>query len=119
MDLECFMEFKKELEALKSSTQWLKELNAIYEKTPTNCLAIGYAIGLWFYKNIGNVCLGSFTRHRPEQFIDELLYKKNIFIAPGAIFGSNGNGYVRFSLCASEKSINEAIKRTVWKMYML
>jgi aspartate/methionine/tyrosine aminotransferase len=48
-----------------------------------------------------------------EQFIDELLYKKNIFIAPGTIFGSNGNGYVRFSLCASEKSINEAIKRTV------
>ena len=45
-------------------------------------------------------------------------YKKNIFIAPGTIFGSNGNGYVRFSLCASEKSINEAIKRTVWKMYM-
>ena len=47
-----------------------------------------------------------------EYFIDELLYKKNIFVAPGTIFGSNGNGYVRFSLCANEASIKEAIKRS-------
>ena len=47
-----------------------------------------------------------------EQFIDNLLIEKNIFIAPGTIFGSNGAGYVRFSLCAPEESIKEAINRT-------
>jgi aspartate/methionine/tyrosine aminotransferase len=47
-----------------------------------------------------------------EEFIDNLLLKKHIFIAPGTIFGSNGKGYVRFSLCADENAINEAIIRT-------
>jgi aspartate/methionine/tyrosine aminotransferase len=39
------------------------------------------------------------------------LYDKNIFIAPGTIFGSNGEGYIRFSLCVSEDKIKEAISR--------
>ena len=47
-----------------------------------------------------------------EEFIDNLLLEKHIFIAPGTIFGSNGKGYVRFSLCADENAINEAIIRT-------
>ena len=40
------------------------------------------------------------------------LRQKHIFIAPGTIFGSNGAGFVRFSLCADENAIKEAIKRT-------
>lgn len=31
-----------------------------------------------------------------EEFIDRVLYDKDIFIAPGTIFGSNGEGYIRF-----------------------
>ena len=46
-----------------------------------------------------------------EKFVDELLYDKNIFITPGSIFGSNGEGYVRLSLCVDEKKLNEALKR--------
>lgn len=46
-----------------------------------------------------------------ETFIDKILYQKNIFITPGTIFGSQGEGYIRFSLCVSEESIKEAIKR--------
>ena len=46
-----------------------------------------------------------------EDIVNDLLYNKDIFIAPGFIFGSQGEGYVRFSLCASEEVIDEALKR--------
>ena len=46
-----------------------------------------------------------------EDFIDEVLYDKNVFITPGTIFGSNGEGYIRFSLCVTEEKIKEAIDR--------
>ena len=42
---------------------------------------------------------------------DEVLYKKNVFITPGGIFGSAGEKYVRVSLCATEERISEAILR--------
>ena len=46
-----------------------------------------------------------------EEFTDALLYKKNIFAAPGTVFGENGEGYIRFSLCVSQEIIKEAILR--------
>lgn len=42
---------------------------------------------------------------------DEVLYKANVFITPGGIFGSEGNQYVRVSLCATEQKISESIER--------
>ena len=41
----------------------------------------------------------------------EMLYEKDVFITPGTVFGSQGEGYIRFSLCVSEEKIKEAIKR--------
>ena len=46
-----------------------------------------------------------------EKFINNLLNEKKIFVAPGTIFGSEGQGYIRFSLCIDESIINEALKR--------
>ncbi|MDG1031870.1 MAG: aminotransferase class I/II-fold pyridoxal phosphate-dependent enzyme, partial [Flavobacteriaceae bacterium] len=46
-----------------------------------------------------------------EKFIDYLLNEKKIFVAPGTIFGSEGEGYIRFSLCIDENNIIEALKR--------
>ena len=46
-----------------------------------------------------------------EKFIDQILYEKDIFIAPGTIFGSQGEGYIRFSLCVNEDQIRTAINR--------
>ena len=42
---------------------------------------------------------------------DEVLYNTNVFITPGGIFGSNGNNYVRISLCAPIDKFEEAIAR--------
>ncbi|QED37909.1 aminotransferase class I/II-fold pyridoxal phosphate-dependent enzyme [Antarcticibacterium arcticum] len=45
------------------------------------------------------------------EFVDHLLHQHSIFAAPGFIFGSRGEGYVRFSLCATEENIERAINR--------
>ena len=44
-------------------------------------------------------------------FANNLLHTKDIFITPGSIFGSNGEGYVRISLCLSHKKLNEALMK--------
>jgi aspartate/methionine/tyrosine aminotransferase len=46
-----------------------------------------------------------------ETFIDKILQEQHIFITPGTIFGSQGEGYIRFSLCVPEATIKDAIKR--------
>ena len=45
------------------------------------------------------------------ELADAVLYKSNVFITPGGIFGSEGNGYIRVSLCGSTERFEEAINR--------
>jgi aspartate/methionine/tyrosine aminotransferase len=47
--------------------------------------------------------------------IEKILQKYNVFITPGSIFGSQGEGYIRFSLCVKEEQIIEAIERITKK----
>jgi aspartate/methionine/tyrosine aminotransferase len=42
---------------------------------------------------------------------DKVLYEANVFITPGGIFGSAGNGYIRVSLCGSVERFEQAIER--------
>jgi LL-diaminopimelate aminotransferase len=42
---------------------------------------------------------------------DEVLHEANVFITPGGIFGSAGNGFIRVSLCSPEQKFEDAIKR--------
>ncbi len=42
---------------------------------------------------------------------DDILHKKNVFLTPGGIFGSNGNEYIRVSLCAKKEVLAEALER--------
>jgi aspartate/methionine/tyrosine aminotransferase len=42
---------------------------------------------------------------------DDVLYKARVFITPGGIFGSAGEGYIRVSLCSTEEKFKESIQR--------
>ena len=44
-------------------------------------------------------------------FTEKILKETNVFITPGSIFGTNGKGYIRVSLCADVQRFNESIKR--------
>ena len=57
------------------------------------------------------------TYAAPAEILTErVLHEARVFITPGFIFGSNGNRYIRISLCASEEKLNQALQRiqTLW-----
>ena len=62
-------------------------------------------LGLFLWAKINN------SSTKSKDFTDELLHSKNIFITPGSIFGTAGEGYVRISLCQEEKKLIEALNR--------
>lgn len=99
--------------ALKLDGAWFKKQNEVYTKrrdllfklaTKLNCTFDKNSVGLFVWAKLP-------AGVASEKFIDEVLIKKHIFITPGTIFGSNGEGYIRFSLCVTEDKIREALKR--------
>ena len=46
-----------------------------------------------------------------EDLTERVLHKARVFITPGFIFGSNGERYIRISLCAKEEKIESALRR--------
>ncbi|PWK21024.1 pyridoxal phosphate-dependent aminotransferase [Xanthomarina spongicola] len=104
---------KGAIEALKCSKLWYVSLNNVYEERrkliwqladSLNCTYDKNATGLFVWAKIPAFL-------KSEEFIDLLLKEHDIFIAPGTVFGSQGEGYVRFSLCATTDIIEEAIAR--------
>ena len=47
------------------------------------------------------------------EFTDKLLHNKGIFITPGDVFGKNGKGYVRASLCTNEETLIKVQNRLI------
>ena len=46
-----------------------------------------------------------------ENFAQRILKEKRVFVVPGFIFGSNGERYIRISLCATPERLQEALSR--------
>ncbi len=46
-----------------------------------------------------------------EDLTERVLHEARVFITPGFIFGSNGERYIRISLCAKKEKIEEALRR--------
>lgn len=46
-----------------------------------------------------------------EELTEKVLNEAKVFITPGFIFGSNGERYVRISLCANKEKMQEALNR--------
>ena len=46
-----------------------------------------------------------------EDLTEKILHEANVFITPGFIFGSNGDRYIRISLCSPENDLKEALER--------
>lgn len=99
--------------AMEMEKDWFEELNAIYAKRRElvwqmadvlNCSYDTDTAGMFVWAKLPE-------GKRSEAVIDELLYDKDIFVAPGSIFGSKGEGYIRFSLCVSEDKLKEALGR--------
>lgn len=46
-----------------------------------------------------------------EELTETVLHQARVFITPGMIFGSNGDRYIRISLCAKDEKIAAALER--------
>ena len=100
--------------ALKQPKSWFDHINAIYRERREQVWKLAEVMGCTFSKDNSGMFVWAKLpdwHNDSERFIDQLLYKKNIFIAPGTIFGSAGQGYIRFSLCIDKGQIIEALNR--------
>lgn len=99
--------------ALKVSSTWFTAMNTVYEKRRKLVWKIADTLGCSYSKDTTGMFVWAKTPKgvEAESMVDDLLYNKSIFIAPGSIFGSNGEGYIRFSLCVPEDKIKEALER--------
>lgn len=102
------------VEALKCESDWFEELNAVYARRRKVAERIMDALhckfdpaqrGLFLWGKIPE------TAESSEKFADNILYNARVFITPGFIFGSNGERFVRISLCATEEKMEEALTR--------
>lgn len=102
------------VKALELGPEWYAALNEIYTGRRKkvfellellNCTFDRDQVGLFVWAKIPATAKDGFT------VTDEILQKAQVFITPGGIFGSNGNGYIRVSLCKDEKVFDEVLQR--------
>lgn len=99
--------------ALKLDESWFNKINDIYLKRKKIVLEICDILNLSYdSKSVGMFVWAKINSNKSsKELTDYLLYEKNIFVAPGFIFGKNGEGYIRFSLCLDEQLIIKAKSR--------
>ena len=102
------------IEALSCGQEWYDKINSVYSSRrklaeqvmeALRCTFDSRQRGLFLWGRIPAGCGTS------EEFADRVLYDARVFITPGTVFGNNGEGYVRISLCADEDKFREALRR--------
>jgi LL-diaminopimelate aminotransferase len=100
--------------ALELKEDWHAELNGQYRERREkvfelldllNCRYSKEQVGMFVWAKIPSGYKDGY------QLSDEVLYKAKVFITPGGIFGSEGNGYIRVSLCSTVSNLESAINR--------
>ncbi len=102
------------VEALKLDKEWFSSLNAKYRERQQSAFAIMEALGCTFDKNQGGLFVWARVPDKyknGEELSDKVLYGTGVFITPGFIFGSQGDRFIRISLCAKVEVFQEALKR--------
>lgn len=105
---------KAAVEALKQDKEWYTQINTTYAKRRLIAEEIMNTLGCHFDPAQSGLFLWGRipeSEESSEALADNILYNARVFITPGFIFGSNGNRYIRISLCAKEDKMQEALNR--------
>jgi aspartate/methionine/tyrosine aminotransferase len=100
--------------ALSLGKEWYTSVNAIYKQRREKVYQLLDLLHCKYSKNqAGMFMWASIPDNYADGYTlsDAVLYKANVFITPGGIFGSAGNKYIRISLCGSVEKFQEAIER--------
>jgi len=105
--------------ALALNDDWFEDLNTTYRARRALVLALLRALGcapapgqtgLFIWAAVPAGYADGFA------LSDAVLAEARVFLTPGGIFGSNGLGYIRASLCQPEALLREALERVeVWQ----
>lgn len=103
-------------EALTTNTEeWHREYNInVYRRRREIAERIMQALGCTYDDSqVGMFLWGKIADKyaNAEQLTERVLHEARVFITPGFIFGSNGERYVRISLCAQDDKMQEALRR--------
>ena len=104
---------KAAVKALELGPEWQENLDEQYGERKKYALQIMESLNC----DCDPKGVGMFVWGRVKDFkdgvtlSDKLLYESNVFITPGVIFGSNGDAFVRISLCAPVEDLKEALGR--------
>ena len=108
------------VEALGCDDEWYVALNAEYAERRKIAEQIMEAVGCSYDPNqVGLFLWGRIPEQMQDgvQLADMLLYELGIFVTPGMVFGSNGDRYIRISLCATQERMREALERVTSKNF--
>lgn len=115
MDSGMFMPMQlAAVKALGLGSDWYKHINSIYAERRTKVYHILDILGCSYASDqVGLFVWAKIPAHYADAYAlsDEVLYGSNVFLTPGGIFGSQGNRYIRISLCGDLSRFEEAIKR--------
>lgn len=115
MDSGMFMPLQlAAAKALNLGPEWYAQINGIYAERRAKVYQIMDLLGCSY----GPQQVGLFVWAKiPDRYkdgyalSDEILYGANVFITPGGIFGSQGDRYIRISLCGDLSRFENAINR--------
>ena len=102
------------IEALKLGGDWFESVNAEYGQRRSLVEDILKELGCVYDENQTGMFMWAKvpqTFQSGSEFSDHLLYNYDVFATPGNIFGSNGAGYIRFSLCTNQEELKKVIQR--------
>lgn len=104
---------KGAIEALGLSSDWFNDMNKVYKERreiiwkiceQLDCTYDRESSGLFVWAKIP-------SKTNSTELTDHILYNHDVFITPGTVFGSQGEGYIRFSLCVDRSQMMEVLSR--------
>ncbi|MBQ7747864.1 MAG: aminotransferase class I/II-fold pyridoxal phosphate-dependent enzyme [Paludibacteraceae bacterium] len=116
MDSGMFRPMQKAaVAAMSNDDEWHEKHNIeLYAKRRALAEEIMTTLGCTYDKDqVGMFLWGKIPSkyESSAELADRVLYDARVFITPGFIFGSNGEKYVRISLCSKEDKLQNALDR--------
>lgn len=102
------------IKALALPDSWYREINAVYSNRRKVAEKIMDELGCVYDKDQRGLFLwGRLPENENDSasFAEKILHEARVFIVPGFIFGSNGEGFIRISLCSPEERMKIALQR--------
>ena len=100
--------------ALSLGKDWYDSVNAVYRERRKKVFELLEILDCGFSKEqVGMFVWAKIPAGYKTGFelSDRVLHGANVFITPGGIFGSEGDGYIRVSLCSTAEKLQESIDR--------